>query len=543
MECMDSLPYFLRTEASPYRLAETFSEDEEELNFPNIVRPLARQSCEASPHKHNLAVSSRNGHGLLAFCSSPRSIEKRVDDERPFGQKANLPSERRYPAAIPPAHTPGEQALDEVAVVHGPLNIPLSMYHQENRLELPASYFKKDTAGSAVEMDKWENEMYSFREKTQRNKGENVDFQWLHYPTHRMRTMNEANEYKTVPQIIENMEREVSMIPREEWKECLDSSFSLPFQVGSSADAVDLPPTFHSPRLTKPRQDRKCPVASSVEWEIQCSPLCPQTKTAITAPAYVSPSPYSGDTELHITGAVSISPKNDTVQETYWPSSERNSRASDRSASKAVPGLTSSFSSIQKYTKIELPTSLNCSPEQSSEASPGFAALSKMDASDKLGRRGGHHGEGPGMRLTKKKHRNLKCSDLFRSPMSSISSTSWNSLAGGGSGSPSGALRPMCQDTVIIEELSGPEALAVFRMRNVLQSFGDTHESRLPSSRCHRMFLTKEEANQIHLLRKLKQDQQQQQLARRGISKGGRPSSSAKTARVFCGGKMHRNED
>lgn len=99
----------------------------------------------------------------------------------------------------------------------------------------------------------------------------------------------------------------------------------------------------------------------------------------------------------------------------------------------------------------------------------------------------------------------------------------------------SGLLRPMCRQTVRAEDLTRAEVLAILRMRRVLQSFGDTSEYNLLRSKCHRMLLTEEELYQIYFVRKIQQEQEQLQLARRGV---GCVSPGAKIARFFGVVKM-----
>lgn len=128
--------------------------------------------------------------------------------------------------------------------------------------------------------------------------------------------------------------------------------------------------------------------------------------------------------------------------------------------------------------------------------------------------------------------KSLKGKDHFYFQFSSFS---WTSAMETSDQLSSGLLRPMCRQTVRAEDLTRAEVLAILRMRRVLQSFGDTSEYNLLRSKCHRMLLTEEELYQIYFVRKIQQEQEQLQLARRGV---GCVSPGAKIARFFGVVKM-----
>lgn len=68
--------------------------------------------------------------------------------------------------------------------------------------------------------------------------------------------------------------------------------------------------------------------------------------------------------------------------------------------------------------------------------------------------------------------------------------------------------RPLWEEATVLEAVTGAELLAIMRMRGLITSVGDTGEDRLPSARCHAVFLTPREREQLTTLREVVQHRQ-----------------------------------
>lgn len=65
--------------------------------------------------------------------------------------------------------------------------------------------------------------------------------------------------------------------------------------------------------------------------------------------------------------------------------------------------------------------------------------------------------------------------------------------------------KPLWAEATVLETVTGAELFAIFRMRGLVTSVGSTEEGRLPPTRCHAVYLTTKEHEQLTTLRELLQ--------------------------------------
>lgn len=477
-------------------LVPTF--DREEIYFSSNTDSTTHQPVALSPRKQNPG-STLFFSECFPYCSSPRGITRETYDIPGHLPEADVLENILCSADIPAVER--EREREKAAALEIFSDVPQwSLPYPVDNERVPN--FERNFLDAAVEENNAKDMQYIWRENDdpRRHRANNGIVE--HF------TCMEAGETLQNERfmMLENVEKEISVIPptkRSEHSFSLPLDDFLPLRVDGASPAL-----YASPFLN----DKE--VMSSVHNKMNGGSVC------------LPPHDAFFPTSKEKTTLSSVAPSSltsDTVHPVCRVSAERNSDASN-SCRKGSPGTSSSFASFRKNEKPKLPHSTHLLSVITQEHFPSFS-VPKTDNSDKT-----YKSEYPRERSVSRKQKKAqkyeRKEDLSRAP---FSSSTWTSTRTFTASLNEGELRPMCRDTTIVEELTGAETLAVLRMRHVLLSFGDTEEYKLPPFRCHRMFLTKDEARQIYLLRKKQQEQEQQQLAKRCMN---HTSSCAKTARI-----------